>query len=131
MEKVDILKGAFTNALFIEPGAWDVCIVVKLKRGLNQTALANQKQPLNVTYVTPLGYSVYTDFYHPKYETPQQKNNSKRDLRSTIYWNPNLTFNKEGKATLEYYTPDGFTGQYIVIEGVDKNGDVYRKTINR
>ncbi|MBD9110091.1 MAG: hypothetical protein EGQ74_07890 [Bacteroides nordii] len=71
--------------------------------------------------------------YHPTYDTPQKKENTTTDLRTTIYWNPELQWNADGTATIEYYMPDSTTPQDIVIEGVSKNGKICRftKTINQ
>ena len=85
-----------------------------------------------ITY-TPLGYSQSVEFYHPTYDTPQKKENTTTDLRTTIYWNPGLQLNADGTATIEYYMPDSTAPQDIVIEGVSKNGKIcrYTKTINQ
>ncbi|MFR2071515.1 MAG: hypothetical protein ACLS4S_15735 [Bacteroides nordii] len=82
---------------------------------------------------TPLGYSSQVEFYHPTYDTPQKKNSSVSDLRTTIYWNPELQLDADGNATIEYFTPDSTAPEDIVIEGVDKNGKVCRfvTTINQ
>lgn len=85
-----------------------------------------------ITY-TPLGYSQSVEFYHPTYDTPQKKENTTTDPRTTIYWNPGLQLNADGTATIEYYMPDSTVPQDIVIEGVSKNGKICRftKTINQ
>ena len=99
-------------------------IVITLKKGVTLNA-----QPARgiVTYA-PLGYSNSVEFYHPKYETPQQKSSSRVDLRSTIYWNPTLQFDEKGNAVIEYYTPDSTSPHDIIIEGIDENGKIYRLT---
>lgn len=85
-----------------------------------------------ITY-TPLGYSPSVEFYHPAYDTPQKKESTTADLRTTIYWNPELRLDANGTATIEYYMPDSTAPQDITIEGVDKNGKVCRftKTIHQ
>ena len=72
------------------------------------------------------------EFYHPKYDTPQKRDAAQADLRSTIYWNPALEFDKNGDAVIEYYTPDSTAPEDIIIEGIDQAGKIYRltKTIN-
>ena len=98
--------------------------MITLKQGVTLNA-----QPARgiVTYA-PLGYSNSVEFYHPKYETPQEKNSSRTDLRSTIYWNPSLQFDEKGNAVIEYYTPDSTAPEDIIIEGIDENGNIYRLT---
>lgn len=99
-------------------------IVITLKKGVTLNA-----QPARgiVTYA-PLGYSGVVEFYHPKYETTQEKSSSRTDLRSTIYWNPALKFDEKGNAVIEYYTPDSTAPEDIIIEGIDENGQIYRLT---
>ena len=99
-------------------------IVITLKNGVS---LPSQPARGIVTY-TPLGYSSSVEFYHPKYETAQQKNSYIPDLRSTIYWNPALQLDEKGNAVIEYYTPDSTAPEDIIIEGIDENGKIYRLT---
>ena len=99
-------------------------IVITLKKGV--TLNAHPARGI-VTYA-PLGYSNSVEFYHPKYETPQQKSSSHADLRSTIYWNPALQLDEKGNAVIEYYTPDSTVPEDIIIEGIDENGNIYRLT---
>lgn len=84
-----------------------------------------------ITY-SPLGCSDPVEFYHPTYETPDKRENAPTDLRTTIYWNPQLQLDANGTATIEYYTPDSTGPQDIVIEGIAKDGQICRftKTIN-
>ena len=97
-------------------------IVITLKKGVS----LNAQPARGIVIHTPLGYSSSVEFYHPKYETPQQKNTSQADLRSTIYWNPALQLDTDGNAVIEYYTPDSTAPEDIIIEGIDENGIIYR-----
>ena len=103
-------------------------VVFTLKDGKDLPARPAQ----GIITCTPLGYSDSVEFYQPTYDTPEKKNDQRSDLRSTIYWNPSLQLDADGKATIEYYTPDSTAPEDITIEGVDKNGKVCRiiQTIN-
>ena len=46
------------------------------------------------------------------------------DLRSTIYWNPNIITDKDGKASFEYFNADGKGTYRMVIEGIDADGNI-------
>ena len=104
-------------------------VVFTLKDGKDLPARPAQ----GIITCTPLGYSDSVEFYQPTYDTPEKKNDQRSDLRSTIYWNPSLQLNADGKATIEYYTPDSTAPEDIIIEGVDKNGKICRtiQTINK
>ena len=119
---ISLVRGADASIFGVrgEGGA----IVITLKTGVTLNAQAARGI---VTYA-PLGYSNSVEFYHPKYETPQEKNASRIDLRSTIYWNPALQLDEKGNAVIEYYTPDSTSPEDIIIEGIDENGNIYRLT---
>lgn len=126
MSSISLLRGA--DAVILGPRASGGAVVITLKDPRNLPARPAQGI---ITY-TPLGYSESVEFYHPTYDTPEKKNAQRSDFRSTVYWNPELRLDAEGKATIEYYTPDSTAPEDIIIEGVDKNGKVCRilQTIN-
>lgn len=127
MSSISLLRGA--DAIILGPRASGGAVVITLKDPRNLPA----KPAQGIITYTPLGYSESVDFYHPTYDTPEKKNKQRSDLRSTVYWNPELRLDAEGKATIEYYTPDSTAPEDIIIEGVDKNGKVCRlqQTINK
>ncbi|MEO7215812.1 hypothetical protein [Mucilaginibacter sp.] len=69
------------------------------------------------------GFTQSRSFYTPKYSpaTPLP------DLRSTIYWNPNVMTDKDGLATIEYLNNDSKGTYRVVIEGIDDNGNLGRR----
>jgi hypothetical protein len=72
------------------------------------------------------GFYKAREFYAPKYEHPADNPNFE-DLRSTIYWNPEVITDKDGNASFDYYNADG-TGNYrVVIEGIDESGNLGRQ----
>lgn len=127
MSSISLLRGA--DAVILGPRASGGAVVITLKDPRNLPARPAQGI---ITY-TPLGYSESVEFYHPTYDTPEKKNAQRSDFRSTVYWNPELRLDAEGKVTIEYYTPDSTAPEDIIIEGVDKNGKVCRilQTINK
>jgi len=72
--------------------------------------------------VTPLGYQTPVEFYSPKYDTQESINSTKPDLRTTIYWKPNVITDDEGNATLDFYTADDPADYSVIIEGVSDDG---------
>lgn len=115
IEGIEILKrgsAAIYNALGV--------IVITSKSGSDTYY---SKYALN-SY-TLQGYHVSRDFYAPVYDRKAEQRNSP-DLRSTIFWKPDLVTNSEGKAVFSYYTADE-SGRYrITIEGLDINGHLAR-----
>lgn len=127
MSSLSLLRGADAAILGSRGSAG--AVVITLKDPKNRPA----KPALGIITYTPLGYSDSVEFYHPTYDTPEKKDSQRADLRSTIYWNPSLQLDAEGKATIEYYTPDSTAPEDIIIEGVDKKGKACRvvQTINK
>lgn len=73
----------------------------------------------------PRGYSVSREFYVPKYPVDPAALNF-TDLRTTVYWNPKLTTDAQGNATVEFYNADGRGSYRAVLEGNDAKGNVGR-----
>jgi uncharacterized protein YfaS (alpha-2-macroglobulin family) len=80
----------------------------------------------NIVAFAPKGYYKAREFYSPRYDDPKT-NNPMADLRSTIYWNPNVATDKDGKASFEYFNADNKGSYRVVIEGIDGNGNLGRQ----
>ncbi|GAA4780193.1 TonB-dependent receptor plug domain-containing protein [Olivibacter ginsenosidimutans] len=90
---------------------------------ISKAELENLLPKSNVVTITPLGYQAERSFYLPKY-TPTSTPGA--DLRTTVYWNPDVITDKTGKASFQYYNASG-TGTYkAVVEGIDENGNMGR-----
>ncbi|MDR2627304.1 MAG: TonB-dependent receptor, partial [Dysgonamonadaceae bacterium] len=90
------------------------------------------RRRFNFIVFFPLGYSKPVEFYSPKYDTPEAFNSEKIDLRTTIYWKPNVTVDSEGRASVDFYTADMPTSYSAVIEGVFPDGTLiyeHRKAV--
>ena len=75
----------------------------------------------NEKVILPLGYQNPVEFYSPKYDTPETLNNPSPDLRSTIYWKPDIITNNNN-ASVEFYIADSSTTYSVIIEGISNDG---------
>ena len=83
-----------------------------------------EKTPSGIVTIKYNGFHKTKAFYQPKY---QHENDSKNDTRTTVYWNPDILTDMDGKASLEYFTPN-LKGTYrVVIEGIDDDGNLGRQ----
>jgi len=83
----------------------------------------NEGRPLlSLGSVTPLGYQLPIEFYSPKYDAWESVDNSNPDLRTTIYWKPNVLTDDEGNAKLDFYTADDPGTYSVIIEGISEDG---------
>lgn len=99
-------------------------IVVNTKRG-DEASLPAVIPPGTITYHFN-GYYKAREFYSPKYEHPATGAETP-DLRTTIFWAPEVSTDKDGNASLEYYNADGPGTYRVVVEGIDDNGSIGRK----
>lgn len=68
------------------------------------------------------GMQLQREFYSPTYENEAKLKSRLPDLRSTIFWQPEINIKKEGSASLDFYTSD-FTGTYLVeVQGISDKG---------
>ena len=68
------------------------------------------------------GYTAIRQFYSPNYETFSEEN-EKKDLRSTLYWNPSvITSPGKNKVTLTFFNNDVTNSFRVIIEGMTKDG---------
>ena len=84
----------------------------------------------NVTMIVPLGYQITREFFAPAYTTDAQRQNPRADLRTTIFWNPNVTTHADGNARIHFYTSDNVGNYVVIIEGITDEGGIVH-TIGR
>jgi hypothetical protein len=83
---------------------------------LKPTAFARSEPSLINTRVN--GYYQSRVFYEPRY----LRASTKQDLRTTIYWQPNVTTNANGEAIISYYNADPKTKVRVMVQGINDKG---------
>jgi len=66
------------------------------------------------------GYYEARSFYIPP--RPAAEDASKQDLRTTLYWEPQLSTAADGRATVSFYNTDAATSIGIDVEGLTEKG---------
>ncbi|MDP9046819.1 MAG: carboxypeptidase-like regulatory domain-containing protein, partial [Bacteroidota bacterium] len=100
-------------------------LIITLKHGADHShdAEYNTVDGL-VTYVFK-GFYKARKFYAPKYDV--KNNGAVTGDRKTIYWNPDVITDKNGRSAFEFYNA-GSPGTYrVVVEGIDDNGNLGRQ----
>jgi len=82
----------------------------------------NRRKPVGVVSYRPLPIQYPQQFYSPKYNVAS--NVVVPDYRSTLYWDPNITTDQNGKAKVSFYTSDIKDKYTIKISGIDTNGGI-------
>jgi hypothetical protein len=67
------------------------------------------------------GFDAPKIFYSPRHD-PKINSIFLPDSWTTIFWEPNITVEKSGKSTLEFFNADNSTMISIVVEGITKEG---------
>ncbi len=120
IEDISLFKGA-SASLFGSRGGNGV-IAITLKKG----AMLQSITPSSLAHITPLGYQKPSEFYVPKYEVDSIRNQTKPDLRTTIYWAPKVQPDDSGNIQLHFYTADKPNDYRVELEGVTNEGEICR-----
>jgi TonB-dependent SusC/RagA subfamily outer membrane receptor len=122
VETVEVLKNASASMYGMQGADGVLIITTKQMKSIDSKDIAS----IGVLPIAPVGFYKAREFYSPKYDHPNVVS-KQRDLRSTVYWKPELVTDKDGNASFDYYNADG-TGTYkVVIEGIDENGNIGRQ----
>jgi TonB-dependent SusC/RagA subfamily outer membrane receptor len=110
---IDVLKGP--RAAIYGSRAANGVIAIYTKNGTESAGKTTKAGgSLNIEHP---GYAVSRTFYDPKYDN-QQPQPIEVDNRSTLYWQPLLALNDNGKAIISFYTAD-MLGDYVVrLQGI-------------
>lgn len=101
-------------------------IIITTKRGDDREEYNGPIAGRGIQPYNPKGYFKARAFYSPQYDQPKVVKQV-ADLRTTIYWNPSLITNAEGKTSFSYFNA-GSRGTYrVVVEGIDADGNIGRQ----
>jgi hypothetical protein len=120
VETVEVLK--YANAsIYGMDGAGGVLVITTKNGGEAYRDIVS----VGVLPITPMGFYKARTFYSPKYDHAGTDSTAP-DLRSTIYWNPEIKPNEDGDCRLDYYNA-GSSGTYkVTVEGIDEDGNIGR-----
>jgi hypothetical protein len=113
---------AYNQSINISPS--DIAFIEITTRGGHGPVIDNTP---GMYLYKPLPLSWPKQFYKPKYSV-NDITNQLLDLRSTIDWEPDITTDANGKATIWFYTAGKPATYTLTIEGTDMNGNLgYKK----
>ena len=121
VEGIEVLKSAINTSVYGTKGVGGV-LLITMKRG----SYAHRTNTFTPGVIRPNvgGYHKVREFYAPDHSL--NISNTQPDLRTTVYWHPQVVTGKDGKASVEFYNADG-TGNYrVIVEGINEAGNVGR-----
>lgn len=122
VETIEILKSGANVAIYGMRGGGGV-LIINTKRGEFNRNYRSYAPGIMGYY--PRGYYKGREFYSPNYDDPTL-NTKVSDLRTTIYWNPNVISDTTGKASVEFYNSDGKGKYKAIVEGINIDGTIGR-----
>ncbi len=123
VESIEILKSGANTAIYGSRGGGGV-LVITTKRGENNKDYRTYAP--GIMGYNPKGYYTTREFYSPNYDDPKV-NLKIADLRTTIYWNPNVISDSTGKASVEFFNSDGTGNFKAIVEGINVDGTIGRQ----
>ncbi|HCN84737.1 MAG TPA: TonB-dependent receptor, partial [Sphingobacteriaceae bacterium] len=127
VDNVEALKTAGTTSMYGIRGGGGVLLINMKKRQFDDNPIT----PGTASY-NDQGYYISRQFYSPNYSDPKNVT-AIADRRTTIYWNPTIITDTNGKGTVEFFNADGLGNYKAVIEGINDSGklgrQVYRYTV--
>ena len=121
IETIEVYKGANASIYGMDGGAG--ALVITTRQGGTDL---NDIQAVGILPITVAGFYKAREFYTPGYEHPDDQLKHP-DLRSTIFWKPELVTGKDGNASFDFYNADGAGTYRVVVEGIDEKGNLGRQ----
>jgi TonB-dependent SusC/RagA subfamily outer membrane receptor len=115
VETIEVLKGA-SAAIYGSRGGNGV-VAVFTRRGTVSTG----RPQTGTTTAKLMGYYKTREFYSPGYEMAREEH-ALPDLRSTLYWNPEVKTDSNGKASIRFYNADQVQSLRVSLEGISPGG---------
>jgi hypothetical protein len=124
VEKIDVIKEKYLVGNFLFSG---IVNVITKSGNFNCIPLPD--------YMIRLPYRVtdrITSFTYPDYSLADIRNNHIPDFRNTLYWNPSVRPDNNGKVKIEFWSSDVVSDYIIDIQGIGSDGKLIslRKNIS-
>ncbi len=96
---------------------WDHVFIEVTTRGGKGPFL---KKSVGTYLYKPMAFTLPKAFYSPKYSPNSQADQT--DIRSTVFWAPNIITDQHGKAAVSFFAADNPGTYTFIIEGTDLQG---------
>jgi hypothetical protein len=116
VEKIDVIREKYLVGKYFFPGIINVI-----------TKAADFSNVPVPDYMIRIPYRVtepVRSFFSPDYSSVDIRENRIPDYRNTLYWNPSVKPDKDGRARVEFWSSDNKTDYIINIQGITSEGEV-------
>ena len=115
IDRIDVLKSAGETAMFGVRGANGVIAVITRT---GDSLLPSQKENHSANNKIS-GYDAARVFYSPKHSSASD---NEPDLRTTLFWEPNITLQSNHNLFLNYFNADNSSTIQVILEGITTTG---------
>jgi len=119
VETIEVLKSIGNTAIYGMNGGGGILVITTKRGGGNYGSVYTP----GIMVYTQKGYYTPRQFYSPRY-TPESS--SQPDLRTTVYWNPQIITSTSGTAKVGYFNTDQSGIYRVVTEGMNRVGQLAR-----
>jgi outer membrane receptor protein involved in Fe transport len=117
VDRIDVLKSTFATNIYGFLGACGVINLITKAGGVPGT----YSPPDYSAKHRISGYDTPRIFYSPQHLS-DSNSDLNPDLRTTLYWNPDINLEGTNKVILNYYNGDNSSLIRIIAEGITKTG---------
>jgi hypothetical protein len=127
---IEILKSTAYSAVYGSGGSGGVIVITTKTGDIDYKAYERElnggKDTRSRINLSATSYARRREFYTPTYGavTPRIA------LGSTIYWQPNVVTDKDGRAIIEFVVGNAPANYRVILEGIGINGQLGRRVFN-
>jgi hypothetical protein len=115
VEKIDVVWDRYRVGDYIFNGIVNI---------ISKTAdLTTEILPSDAVRLHSIAIDTVCSFVSPDYSLAEMEINRIADYRNTLYWNPSVKLDKDGKARIEFWTSDNKSDYIINIQGITSEGN--------
>jgi hypothetical protein len=88
---------------------------------LKNGSIINDIEPVGINQAKIAGFYQAREFYSPNYDVKDDRHNLE-DKRTTLYWEPMIITDENGRAAVAFFTADVASRYRVVVEGITPDG---------
>jgi hypothetical protein len=116
VERIDVVKEKYFVGNYSFPG---IVNIMTKSADFSSIPLPGYMIRLPYRVIEPV-----KSFFSPDYSSGELKNNTIPDFRNTLYLNPSVKPDSEGKIRIEFWTSDFVSEYEINVQGITSEGEV-------
>ena len=117
IESVYIIKFPDTQLYSAWMDVEDIIVSIRTKPYYDRESVELMKRMVMLDRIT-----MSREYFSPVYDSDQKRYSNVPDLRKTIHWEPDISLDENGEATISFYNGDRYTQIGCILEGITDQG---------